>query len=102
MTTQVVEQPQHLAALQKANSIRLARCHLKRDVESGRITVADVLLNSQKCTENMTVFELLKAQRRWGKTRVKKLLAAIPISEGKTIGTLTKRQREAIIQLLGN
>lgn len=100
LTTQVVEMPQHMVALQKAQSIRLARCQLKRDVASGRITVADVLMNSQKCTENMTVFELLMSQQRWGRTRVKKLLATLPITESKTIGSLTDRQREAIIRSL--
>ena len=40
----------------------------------------------------MAIADLLMSQRRWGRTRCRKLLA-MPITETKTIGSLTERQR---------
>jgi len=36
------------------------------------------------------------SQRRWGRTRCRKFLAAIPLAENKTIGSMTDRQRRAL------
>ena len=41
----------------------------------------------------MTLAELLTSQRRWGRTRARKLLQALALSENKRLGTLTPRQR---------
>jgi ribosomal protein S13 len=41
----------------------------------------------------MTLAELLTSQRRWGRTRARKFLLALSLSENKRIGTLTERQR---------
>ena len=88
--------PQHLKALQKANEVRLARAALKRRVASGDITAADVILACPAEVEGMAVSDLLMSQRRWGRTRCRKFLATIPLSENKQIGTLTERQRHAV------
>ena len=88
--------PQHLKALQRANEVRLARAALKRRVASGDISAADVILACPAEVEGMAVSDLLMSQRRWGRTRCRKFLAMIPISENKQIGTLTERQRHAV------
>ena len=88
--------PQHLKALQKANEVRLARAALKRRVASGDITAADVILACPAEVEGMAVSDLLMSQRRWGRTRCRKFLATIPITENKPIGTLTERQKRAV------
>ena len=88
--------PQHLRALERANLVRLARAESKRRVGAGELAVADVILSCPWETETMTVFDLLMAQRRWGATRARKFLGSIPLSESKTIGTLTERQRLAL------
>ena len=92
--------PQHLEALSRANQVRLARAVLKRGVGCGEISVADVILESPWEAESMTVADLLMSQRRWGITRCRKLLGQIPVSETKTIGSLTDRQRRALALLL--
>ncbi len=92
--------PQHLQALSRANQVRLARAQLKRRVACGAITASDVILESPWEAESMTVADLLMSQRRWGITRCRKVLAQIPVSETKTIGTLTERQRRALAALL--
>jgi hypothetical protein len=40
------------------------------------------------------------SQRRWGQTRCRKFLAQIPMSEKKTIGSMTDRQRRTLAELL--
>ncbi len=92
--------PQHLRALSRANEVRLARAELKRRVGCGEISAADVVLESPWEAESMTVADLLMSQRRWGITRCRKLLGQIPVSETKTIGSLTDRQRRALASLL--
>jgi len=92
--------PQHLEALSRANQVRLARAELKRRVACGEISVSDVVLESPWEAGSMTVADLLMSQRRWGLTRCRKLLGQIPVSETKTIGSLTDRQRRALASLL--
>jgi hypothetical protein len=92
--------PQHMRALARANEIRLARAELKRRVASGEVSVADVVLESPWEAESMTIADLLTSQRRWGTTRCRKLLQCVPMSENKTVGSMTDRQRRALAALL--
>jgi hypothetical protein len=92
--------PQHLRALERANAVRLARAALKRAVASGEVNAADVLLQTPWEAESMTVADLLTSQRRWGQTRCRRFLQTIPLSESKTIGSMTDRQRRAAAELL--
>ena len=93
--------PQHLRALARANEVRLARAELKRRVAEGEITVADVDPSARRGRrETMTVADLLMSQRRWGRTRCRKFLQSIPMSENKTVGSMTERQRRAVASML--
>ncbi len=92
--------PQHLQALERANAVRLARAELKRRVADGGVSAAEVILSSPWEAESMTVSDLLTSQRRWGTTRCRKLLQSIPMSENKTVGSMTERQRQALSGLL--
>lgn len=88
--------PQHLRALARANEIRLARASLKRRVADGTLSVADVVLDCPTEAETMSMADLLMSQRRWGLSRCRKFLQAIPLTETKAVGTLTERQRLAV------
>jgi hypothetical protein len=92
--------PQHLQALQRANAVRLARAELKRRVALGEICAADVIEEPPWEAESMPVSDLLTSQHRWGHARSRRLLQAIPMSENKTIGSMTDRQRQALAALL--
>ena len=92
--------PQHLRALARANEVRLARADLKRRVADGEVSAAEVVLDVPWEVETMTVLELLMSQHRWGLTRCRKFLQCIPMSENKTIGTMTVRQRHAVADKL--
>jgi hypothetical protein len=96
-----IEAPQHMRALQKANQVRLARAALKREISSGSKTALEVVLDCPSEAESMPISELLAAQRRWGRTRSRKLLSCLELKENKAIGTLTERQRRLLAQHLG-
>jgi hypothetical protein len=91
---------QHLRALARANQIRLARAALKRQIAGGRTPAAEVILEAPWEAASMTVADVLTSQRRWGTTRCRKVLSAVQISETKTVGALTERQRRALARRL--
>jgi hypothetical protein len=99
-TATIAGGPQHLRALQRANEVRLARAELKRRVLDGDVSAAEVILSSPWEVESMAVSELLMSQHRWGHTRARRFLAMIPMTETKTIGSLTERQRQSLADLL--
>src|SRR5271154_1099781 len=92
--------PQYMRALERANKVRLARAELKRRVAIGEIDVADVVLECPWEAHSMAVADLLMSQRRWGQTRCRKFLAQVPMSEKKTIGSLTERQQRTLAEML--
>jgi hypothetical protein len=92
--------PQHLKALERANRVRLARAELKRQVARGGVTAAEVILTQPWEAESMSVFDLLASQRRWGRARCRKFLAALPMNETKKLGSLTERQRVTLAAML--
>lgn len=92
----VAPAPQHMRALAQANRVRLARAELKRQISDGETTAADVVLECPWEAESMAIAELLMSQHRWGRTRCRRFLASIPMSETKTIGSMTERQRNAV------
>jgi hypothetical protein len=87
---------QPLRALECANRLRVARSHLKRRVGDGQVTAGEVVLASPTETATMSLFDLLRCQRMWGERRAHSFLVSSGISEIKTIGSLTDRQRTAV------
>src|ERR1039457_1208988 len=91
---------QHMRALERANQVRLARAELKRRVAIGETEVAAVILDCPWEANSMAVADLLMSQRRWGQTRCRKFLAQLPMSEKKTVGSMTDRQRHTLAMML--
>jgi hypothetical protein len=92
--------PQYMRALERANQVRLARAELKRRVALDDVAVAEVILDCPWEAQSMAVGDLLMSQRRWGQTRCRKFLAQIPMSEKKTVGSMTDRQRRTLAEML--
>jgi hypothetical protein len=92
--------PQYMRALERANKVRLARADLKRRVASNETSVAEVILECPWEADSMAVADLLMSQRRWGQTRCRKFLSQIPMSEKKTVGSMTDRQRRTLAAML--
>ena len=92
--------PQHMRALERANQVRLARAELKRRVAIGETEAAAVILDCPWEAHSMAVADLLMSQRRWGQTRCRKFLSQLPMSEKKTVGSMTDRQRHTLAMML--
>ena len=94
--TAVAPAPQHMRALAQANRVRLARAELKRQVADKETTVGEIVLECPWEAESMAIADLLMSQHRWGRTRCRRFLSSIPMSETKTVGSMTERQRRAL------
>ena len=95
-TTATAPAPQHMRALAQANRVRLARAELKRQVSDGEASVADIVLARPWEAESMAIADLLVSQHRWGRERCRRFLGSIKMSETKTIGSMTERQRHEL------
>lgn len=99
-TAIMARQPQRLRALERANEIRLARAELKRRIADGELSAAEVILSPPCAALSWSIGDLLMSQRRWGSTRCRKFLLRSQITENKTIGALTERQRNLLADQL--
>jgi hypothetical protein len=93
-------QEQHLRALEYANRVRLARARMKRMVGAGELPAAEVVLSCPWQAHSMSISDLLMSQKRWGRTRCRRLLVSLGVPENKQVGTLTERQRLALAAVL--
>jgi hypothetical protein len=93
-------QDQHLRALEYANRVRLARARLKRQVAANELSAADVVMSCPWQAHSMSISDLLMSQKRWGRTRCRRLLVSLGVPENKQLGTLTERQRVALAAVL--
>lgn len=91
-----------MRALARANEVRLARAELKRKVALEELDAAEVILHCPWEAQSMAVADLLMSQRRWGQTRCRRFLAQIPMSEKKTVGSMTERQRQTLAGMLAS
>ncbi len=90
---------QRLDALERANEIRVSRARLKRALKSGEATFDQVLLDPPTFVLTAKVYDMLLAVPRLGRVRASKLLAQCRISQSKTIGGLSDRQRGELVDL---
>lgn len=95
-------QQQRLLALDRANDIRIARAALKRRLHAGQITPAEAILSGSRDLKTMTVDELLRSQRGWGPKRSSGVLRSVLLSDTKTLGSLTERQRVTLAGILSS
>ena len=91
---------QHLQALQYANRVRLARADMKRRIAEGELAASEVVLGCPWEAHSMSISDLLMSQKRWGRTRCRRLLVSLHVPENKQLGTLTERQRLALAAVL--
>ena len=96
----LVDCSQRRRALERANLVRHTRAQLKRQVAAGELTAAEVILSPGREIEGMSIAVLLASQRQWGQSRCRGLLAHLDMSEVKTIGSMTERQRIATASVL--
>lgn len=95
------DREQRFKALHRANRVRFARAEMKQRIRAGALSAAEVVLECPWQAENMSVSDILMSQKRWGETRCRRLLTSVGIPEDKRVGTLTERQRVALVKALG-
>ena len=93
-------QEQHLRALEYANRVRLARARMKRRIAAGELSASEVVLSCPWQAHSMSISDLLMSQKRWGRTRCRRVLVSLSVPENKSVGTLTERQRLALAAVL--
>jgi hypothetical protein len=90
---------QRMEALTRANHIRVRRAQLKRDLKAGRTHIADLLSEPPDEVLTAKVYDMLMAVPRLGRVKATRLLTQCRISQSKTVGGLSDRQRGELLEL---
>ena len=90
---------QRMEALQRANDVRVRRAQLKRDLKSGRVHIETILLDPPEFVSTAKVFDMLMAVPKFGRVKSLRMLNQCRISQSKTVGGLSDRQRQELIDL---
>lgn len=90
---------QRMAALDKADAVRIYRANLKRELKAGRKSILDILdtedIHPHLAT--MKLFDLMLAVPSYGRVKVTKILQICRVSPSKTVGGLSIRQRFEVV-----
>ena len=89
-----------MEALARANEIRSLRAQLKKDIKSGATSLASVISDPPEYVMTAKVYDMLMAVPKYGRVKATRFLTHCRISQGKTIGGLSERQRAELIDLL--
>ena len=84
-------------ALRRANEIRVRRAQLKKDLKDGRARIESVLERPPDYVETAKVFDILMAVPKLGRVKASRLLNQCRISQSKTVGGLSERQRTELV-----
>jgi len=88
-----------MEALKRANDIRVRRAKLKKDLKDGQVRVQAVLGNPPDYVETAKVFDILMAVPKFGRVKAARFLNQCRISQSKTVGGLSDRQRAELVGL---
>ena len=90
---------QRMEALKRANDIRVRRAQLKKDLKDARVQIDNILLDPPEWVETAKVFDMLMAVPKLGRVKAARLLNSCRISQSKTVGGLSERQRTELVSL---
>ncbi|HET7045860.1 MAG TPA: integration host factor, actinobacterial type [Gaiellaceae bacterium] len=90
---------QRMEALKRANDIRVKRAKLKKDLKTGRVQIEAILDDPPGYVETAKVFDMLMAVPKFGRVKAARFLNQCRISQSKTVGGLSERQRAELIGL---
>ncbi|MEZ5099842.1 MAG: integration host factor, actinobacterial type [Thermoleophilia bacterium] len=91
---------QRMEALRRANDVRVRRAQLKKDLKSGLVQIEDVLDDPPEYVSTAKVFDMLLAVPKFGRVKANRFLTQCRISQSKTVGGLSDRQRAELVGLL--
>jgi hypothetical protein len=90
---------QRMEALKRANDIRVRRAKLKKDLKDGTVEIEGVLMSPPPYVETAKVFDMLMAVPKFGRVKAARFLNQCRISQSKTVGGLSERQRAELVAL---
>jgi hypothetical protein len=90
---------QRMEALRRANDIRVRRAQLKKDLKDSRVQIEEILQDPPEYVETAKVFDILMAVPKFGRVKAARFLNTCRISQSKTVGGLSERQRAELIGL---
>ena len=90
---------QRMEALRRANDIRVRRAQLKKDLKDGRVSIEKILLDPPEYVSTAKVFDMLMAVPKLGRVKATRFLNLCRISQSKTVGGLSERQRSELVAL---
>ena len=93
---------QRMEALQRANDIRVRRAQLKKDLKDGRVQIESILVDPPEYVSTAKVFDMLMAVPKFGRVKAARLLNQCRISQSKTVGGLSERQRAELVNLFNH
>jgi hypothetical protein len=90
---------QRMEALKRANDIRVKRARLKKDLKDGQRRIEEILSDPPEFVSTAKVFDMLMAVPKFGRVKAARFLNQCRISQSKTVGGLSERQRAELIAL---
>ena len=102
MTSSVLMRPleQRMEALELANRIRCERARVKRELRENPSLVLALVADPPAFLGSMKVEKLLVAVPRMGVVKARRMMVSARISDAKTVGGLSPRQRTELVDLL--
>ncbi|HZC13993.1 MAG TPA: integration host factor, actinobacterial type [Thermoleophilaceae bacterium] len=91
---------QRMEALRRANEIRVRRAQLKKDLKSGSVRIEDILSDPPEYVGTAKVVDILMAVPKFGRVKAARFLNQCRISQSKTVGGLSERQRSELVGLV--
>lgn len=98
--TPVRSPSQRMEALQKANAIRSQRAQLKKELKNGELEIVAVLQDPPEFLRTAKVMDLLLVVPKFGRVKAARVLTRCRISQAKTVGGLSDRQRAELCETL--
>ena len=90
---------QRMDALKRANDVRVKRAKLKKDLKEGKVRIEQILGNPPEYVSTAKVLDILMAVPKFGRVKAARFLNTCRISQSKTVGGLSDRQRAELIGL---
>jgi hypothetical protein len=90
---------QRMDALKRANDIRVKRAQLKKDLKDGRVRIEQILQTPPDYVSTAKVIDILMAVPKFGRVKAARFLNTCRISQSKTVGGLSDRQRTELVGL---
>ena len=89
-----------LERLRRANQVRFARAEIRRAIREKVMDPSEVLLNTPECCRKVPVGDFCRWIPYIGRKRAVIKLKSIGVSPTVPIGSLSRRTRERILQVL--